>query len=123
MEVSVVGEERKVCADFSHEERNCPYAKVVEEKGEYLAIIFQAKEKDGIPDLDTMYNVKERVDTTCLCVYCTHPYYSKEKIVGSVEPYFACHAPKDCPTLQKKCETAMSKKWTLLQKIFCFVKK
>ena len=97
-----MNEQRKICAESFYEDRNCRYAKVVEEKGEYPVITFQAKEKNGAPDFSTMHNVKTRVDTTCFCVYCTHPSHSKEKFIGSVEPYFSCYAPNDCPELQKE---------------------
>ena len=123
MEVSIVYKERKICADFCHEEKNCPYVKVVEEHGEYLVTTFQAKEKGGILDLTTMHNVRTRVDTTSFCAYCTHPHYSEEKFIGSVEPYLACFAPSSCPKLQEHCETATTKKITLFQIIKNILKK
>ena len=119
MEVSIVNKQQTICADFCYEDRNCSYAKVVEEHGEYPVITFQAKEKNGSPDLTTAYNVKRRVDTTCWCVYCTHPSYSKEKFIGSVEPYFPCKIPSDCP-LQKQCESATNKKPSLLDRVKSF---
>ena len=119
MEVFILSEQWKVCADFCHGNRNCHYAKIVEENGEYQVITFQAKERNGNPDLTTMHNVKTRVDTTCLCVYCTHPNYPEEKFIGSVEPYFPCPVPSDCP-LQKQCESATDKKPTLLERVKSF---
>lgn len=114
-----MNEQQKVCADFCYENRNCHYSKIVEEPGEYPVITFQAKEKNGTPDLTTMHNVKTRVDTTCWCVYCTHPSYPKEKFIGSAEPYFPCHVPSDCP-LQKQYESATSKNPTFLERIKSF---
>lgn len=93
--------ERKVCAESFYEERNCPYAKIVEETGEFPVITFTAKEINGVPDLARARNVKTRIDTSRFCVYCTHPSYSKEKLIGGLEPYFSCYAPSDCPELQK----------------------
>lgn len=106
MEVSVMYQERKICADFCHKEKKCFYAKIVEEHGEYPVITFEADVKEEIPDLATMHNVKTRVDTTRFCVYCTHSHYSEEKFIGTVEPYFSCFAPNDCPELSNKCKTA-----------------
>lgn len=115
-----MNEQRKVCAEFLYEDRNCPHAKIVEENGEYPVITFQAKEKNGTLDPTTIHNVKTRVDTKCWCVYCTHPNHSKEKFIGSVEPYFSCYAPSDCPELQKSSETLKRKPsfWQSLKKFF-----
>lgn len=107
--------EQRVCADFCHENRNCDYAKIVEENGKYPVVTFQAKVVDGSPDLTTMHNVKTRFDTTCYCVYCTHPSYPAAKFVGAVEPYFPCPVPKHCP-LQKELQTVANKKSTILEK-------
>lgn len=101
MEVFIVSKQRKVCADSCHPDRNCPHARIVEEHGEYPTVTFQATLKNGKPDLTTMHNVRRGVDTTCSCVYCTHPRYIKGEFIGSVEPYFPCPAPSNCP-LQKK---------------------
>ena len=117
-----MSEQRKVCAESFYEGRNCRYAKIVEEKGEYPVITFQAKEKNGAPDFSTMHNVKTRVDTSCFCVYCTHPSYSKEKLIGNVEPYFSCYAPNDCPELQKECET-FTRTPTIWERVKNFFKK
>ena len=117
-----MNEGRKVCVDFCHEDRKCPYAKVVKENGEYPVITFQAKVKEGVPDVTTMHNLKSRVDTICFWVYCNHPSLSKEKFIGSVEPYFSCNAPGECPELQKECKTHTSK-ISLLGKLKNFFRK
>lgn len=96
-----MNEQQKVCAKLFKGDQNCSYANVVEEVGEYPVITFQAEKKNGNPDLTTIHNVKSRVDTKCYCVYCTHPSNSDKKFVGSVEPYFPCYAPTDCPMLKK----------------------
>ena len=112
--------QRKVCAEFFHDDLNCQHVKVVQEHGYYPVTIFQAKVKDGLPDLSTMHNVRTRVDETCFCAYCTHPSLSVEKFVGSVEPYCTCYAPNDCPELQQKPKTSTSKLslWEKAKKLF-----
>lgn len=118
MEVFIVNEQ-KVCADFCHQNRNCRYARIVEENGQYPVSTFKAKGKNGYPDPTTMHDVETRIETTCLCVYCTHPSYPEEKFIGSVEPYFPCPVPSDCP-LQIQCESATCKKLTLLERLKIF---
>lgn len=115
-----MNEERKVCAEFSHKDETCHYAKIVEKTGEYPVITFQAKERSGIPDLSTMHNVKTRVDTKCWCVFCTHPNLLKEMLIGSIEPYSYCYAPNNCPELEKKSETSTSKVslWEIVKNFF-----
>lgn len=111
---------REYCACFRHENENCGYAKVVEEKGEYPVICYQASMKDGIPDISTIRNVKVRTESTAICVYCTHPNRAEEKFVGTVEPYFDCPIPNDCPEVYKKTETSPQKTtiWEKLKKFF-----
>lgn len=117
-------EKRKYCARFNHESENCGYAKVVEENGEYPVISFRAEVKEGRPDLNTIRDVNVRTESTVYCVYCTHPNCSGEKFVGTVEPYFDCLIPKDCPELCKKSETSTRKsKTTIWEKMKRFFKK
>lgn len=103
-----MNEQRRVCAELFNKDKNCCYAKIVEEKGEYPVITFQAKVKDGKLDINTIHNMKSRIDNHCYCVYCTHPSLNEERLVGSVEPYFAFYAPTNCPILQA-CETSQEK--------------
>lgn len=120
----MVEEKRKYCARFNHEDENCCYAKVVKEKGEYPVINFRADLKDGQPDLTTIRNVRVHTETIAYCVYCTHPNYAEEKFVGTVEPYFDCHVPNNCPEIHKKFETSTIKsKTTIWEKIKRFFKK
>lgn len=95
-------EQRRICADLGNAP-NCSYAKVKTEKGEYPVVTFTAGTKEGTLELDskTIRDVKFRVETTCWNVYCTHPE-AKRKYVGTVEPYFSCLAPADCPKICKE---------------------
>ena len=106
--------ERKICSEGPYGKQACPYAKVVEEKGEFPSISYSV-DKDGKTS-----NVRTRVDTECWCVYCTHPSHEEEKFIGGVYPYISCDAPYDCPELQNACENTCEKKtiWKRLKKFF-----
>ena len=112
-----MSEQLKVCADLSNQDR-CQFAKIVEEEGKYQTISFQAKTKNGFPDLSVISNVHTSFDTTCLCVYCIHPSYSKGKFIEGIEPYFPCTIPSDCPLNNCSDEEVKESRFKRFRKLF-----
>lgn len=91
---------REFCADSPYGKQNCPYARVVNEEGEYpVTIMYEETRPDGVKEQVT----RSRVDKTAWVVYCKHPNCPKQQPMGSVEPYGGiCRVPRDCPLLPKK---------------------
>lgn len=89
---------RTFCADSPYGDKNCPYANVVEETGEFPVII-----ESFIIDAQGDYKLiekKQRIETQRYAVYCTHPM-QKNRFVGIVEPYGGyCDVPIDCPEIR-----------------------
>lgn len=107
---------RIFCADSPYGKDNCPYAKVVEEEGNFPVI----SEESVIDDDGNMtYTTKEYVNKYRFAVYCTYPKGNK-KLVGTVEPYGGiCRVPKDCPENFSEM-TEKSSKFTIWQRIKAF---
>ena len=107
--------ERKICADGPYSDKNCCYAKVIEEDGEFPSVFYSVDENGKTS------NVRMKVDKKAWCVYCTHPSCSTEKFIDTLEPYFSCYAPSDCPELTEDNNCISKKKkstWKRLKKFF-----
>lgn len=96
---------RTFCADSPYGDRNCKYAKVVEEEGRFpvkLDIVYpDGRENSCEFEVGCRY-----------AAYCTHPK-SKELFLGTVEPYgIVCEVPSSCPLTQKE-----KQKETLLHRV------
>lgn len=95
---------RTFCADSPYGEENCPYAKVVEEEGEFPVISYRKIiSSDGQSECCTMkYN-----ETFRYAVYCTHPEMNYH-LVGTVEPYGGeCFIPTYCPEVNEDTKTPL----------------
>lgn len=108
-------EMRKFCADSPYGMENCPYAKVVEEEGNFPVTI----EIETIdPDGKKTTIVKEENETCRWAVYCKHPRI-KKKLIGTVEPYGGyCYVPIDCPELHSNSEVSICDRLKRIKEAF-----
>lgn len=86
---------RTFCADSPCGKQNCPYAKVVDERG-YFHV---RKTTKVFGEKGEVHTTEEKTETRRNAVYCIR---SGNKFVGTVDTDGGvCNIPSDCPEIKK----------------------